>query len=544
MCLLRRSILLLIVSLVVCISILPKSIVKADSDYDDSPASSPLQQGALQDLDREGVVESPGAYIVIAYNDLGMHCTNEDHSVLSILPPYNTLVAQVIQRGEEPRIITQGIVVEYRLLQNTTCQGINFWDYTGELFGESLPFCTGLTGKTLVGTMELEGDRFIARGLPLTPFDDDGSFNPYPIVEVVVKDAQTGAILARTTTVAPVSHEMNCQKCHGGNGGQDTMLNILRKHDEKEGTRLVNHTPVLCQSCHADPALQMEGTPGVPSFSLAMHGKHAKVAPQPGCYDCHPGPVTKCLRTAIEGMQNCESCHGSLQEMATSLRNGRRPWLDEPKCSNCHQGLEMDTGTRLYRDAKGHHGVYCATCHYEPHAWWPSLLAKDNRQVTLLQGKPGPLGKSCLVCHTALPDEPGPHGLAPSSGTGVLNIVPSSPLEGSNLLGSPLTSSRVRIPVRKNRKIVLMPEMLVPEERLGERVSLYYMICSTTNSWCSDIVPLGKVTLGHTVLFPIIENPTSITGVPAGVYRIYIGFSSLPDFSDLFYSVYEIELLN
>ncbi|OAQ20905.1 cytochrome c3 family protein [Thermosulfurimonas dismutans] len=155
----------------------------------------------------------------------------------------------------------------------------------------------------------------------------------------------------------------------------------------------------------------ISGIPGLPNLSLAMHGKHAQVNPQPGCYDCHPGPVTKCLRTELEGMQDCEKCHGTLVEMAESLRNGRRPWLEEPKCADCHRGQEIDTGTTLYRNAKGHHGIYCATCHYSPHAWWPSKLDRDNEQVINLQGKAKPLGSgSCLVCHTSIPDGSGPHG--------------------------------------------------------------------------------------------------------------------------------------
>ncbi|OCC14842.1 Cytochrome c family protein [Dissulfuribacter thermophilus] len=352
-------------------------------------------------------------YIVVAYNDLGMHCMNQDHSILSLLPPYNTLVAQVIKRGEDPEIISNGVTLEYRLLENTTCQGSNFWDYVFDLFGKDIPFCTGLTGNSLQGQMELRGDRFFAEGIPVTPFNDDGSFNPYPLAEVVAKDAATGQVLASTQTVIPISYEMNCQKCHGGTGGSDTMTTILKLHDQKEGTSLATNTPVLCQDCHADPALNAKGVSGIPNLSLATHGKHAGVSPQPTCYDCHPGPQTQCLRTDIEGMQTCENCHGTLEQMAQGLRNGRTPWLEEPKCSQCHQGSEIDTGNELYRNAKGHHGVYCETCHYEPHAWWPSKLDRDNQQAITLQGGTGPLGSvSCLACHTSVPDgDEGPHGL-------------------------------------------------------------------------------------------------------------------------------------
>ena len=43
-----------------------------------------------------------GRYVVIAWNDLGMHCMDPSFEDFSVLPPYNNLVAQVVRRGEEP----------------------------------------------------------------------------------------------------------------------------------------------------------------------------------------------------------------------------------------------------------------------------------------------------------------------------------------------------------------------------------------------------------------------------------------------------------
>ena len=41
-------------------------------------------------------------YQVVAINDLGMHCGDLDTRVSSILPPFQVLLAQVIQKGAEP----------------------------------------------------------------------------------------------------------------------------------------------------------------------------------------------------------------------------------------------------------------------------------------------------------------------------------------------------------------------------------------------------------------------------------------------------------
>jgi hypothetical protein len=45
-------------------------------------------------------------YRVLAANDLGMHCADQDDQIFSILPPFNVLHAQVIRRGSDPDLVT------------------------------------------------------------------------------------------------------------------------------------------------------------------------------------------------------------------------------------------------------------------------------------------------------------------------------------------------------------------------------------------------------------------------------------------------------
>ena len=81
-----------------------------------------------------------GDYIVLAWNDLGMHCYNRDFQDLAVLPPYNNLWAQVIKRGDPPQIVTTGITVTYVFTDNTYSVGkSNFWTYAQQLFGVTLP---------------------------------------------------------------------------------------------------------------------------------------------------------------------------------------------------------------------------------------------------------------------------------------------------------------------------------------------------------------------------------------------------------------------
>jgi hypothetical protein len=44
-------------------------------------------------------------HAIVAINDLGMHCGDLDTRISSILPPFQVLLAQVIQKGEEPELL-------------------------------------------------------------------------------------------------------------------------------------------------------------------------------------------------------------------------------------------------------------------------------------------------------------------------------------------------------------------------------------------------------------------------------------------------------
>lgn len=56
---------------------------------------------------------------VLAVNDLGMHCADLDHRVVSILPPFNSLHAQVVRRGFLPQILLdQDVNVYYSAIYN------------------------------------------------------------------------------------------------------------------------------------------------------------------------------------------------------------------------------------------------------------------------------------------------------------------------------------------------------------------------------------------------------------------------------------------
>ena len=92
-----------------------------------------------------------GGATILGWNNLGMHCMDSDYSVFSILPPYNTIEAQLIVNG---KLVTNGAgyTVTYQAVADPTGSinkssiGKGNWlQYAPQLFGavagdQGLPF--------------------------------------------------------------------------------------------------------------------------------------------------------------------------------------------------------------------------------------------------------------------------------------------------------------------------------------------------------------------------------------------------------------------
>lgn len=375
-------------------------------------------------------------YIVIGWNDLGMHCSNEDFSQAVILPPYNNVRAQVILRGDSltlPQVVTAGLRVAYSIPGNTYSVGkTNFWDYEDQLFGVSLPPNIGLTGAGLAGDMEARENFFVVEGVPITPYTDANLVTEDPF-QLGLLQLYNGSdqLLASTQPVVPVSNEINCVS----SGCHSSVQAILNQHDN-EGGFDPNNTPILCATCHASNALGAPGHPGVPSLSEAVHKKHGERTND--CYKCHPGPNTQCLRDVMKTEHGfvCQTCHGSVTQVGESISSGRRPWFDEPSCgaAQCHGSTFAEEPGKLFRESRGHGGLFCSACHGEPHAIAPSGNARDNVQNTALQGHAGTLS-DCTVCHGVTPTGAGPHGIIASGpcctgSRGDIHVVPDCNADG------------------------------------------------------------------------------------------------------------------
>jgi hypothetical protein len=365
-------------------------------------------------------------WTVLGWNDLGMHCMDSDYSVFSILPPFNNVRAQVIDPAGHLVNNGGGIHLSYEAvadpdgsINSTSIGKTGFWSYTQPLFGLSLAPDHGLAGCNMPGAanlaqpMSFDGDRqwFGAEGVPITPYDDAGRKNPYPLMRLVVRDA-LGTQLAATSVVLPVSDEMDCSKCHASNTvaaaqpaagwvndpnpARDFRLNILRLHDDRESGNTVyisalnqlglnpaglypsvqsSGLPVLCAACHGSNALPGTGLAGISALTSAMHLLHATTrdpdngltldssANRSACYSCHPGSATKCLRGAMGAAiasdgsmaMQCQSCHGNMSQVGAASRVG---WLQQPSCQNCHTGTAVENaGLIRYANAYTDAGI-------------------------------------------------------------------------------------------------------------------------------------------------------------------------------------------
>ena len=277
-------------------------------------------------------------YTLLAWNDLGMHCMDgKDFSVFSILPPYNNLNAQlIIKDGTTNKHVVSGVTITYTaaasldnkynttsMLTNANNPKTNFWDYVKKLFNTTLANDTGLTGNKVPSsvseklTYNMAHNWWEATGIPLTPYNDDGTKNYYPMVNVTAKDA-SGKVLATTKVVLPISDEMDCKACHGSTSNyalakpsagwendadaeKDFKYNILKLHDQKFPTAVSDNqtalktagytgyndaglyqsakdgNPTLCATCHASNALPGTGIAGIKPLTEALHALHAKV---------------------------------------------------------------------------------------------------------------------------------------------------------------------------------------------------------------------------------------------------------------------------
>ncbi len=336
---------------------------------------------------------------VLGWNNLGMHCIDSDYSVFSILPPYNTIEAQLIVGG---LLVTNGgYTVTYQAVAdptgsfNSTSAGKgNFYSFVFPLYGANLPVNAGLLNWGMPGLNNTpQGMLFEqtntpvpplpgvttpvnwwrAEGIPLSPYDDALKKNPYPLMLLVARDAGNN-ILATNQIVLPISDEMDCRACHAsgtqtaaeplagwvwdGLPERDFRLNILRLHDERQFSQspglyqaalaargfnpqglyrnvTADGKPVLCAACHADVALNILNS-------------YSNIPPfTASMHGFHAHVVDPTSNTTLDNLANrsaCYRCHpGSTTRCLRGAMGGAiaADGSMEMQCQSCHGNMSL-----------------------------------------------------------------------------------------------------------------------------------------------------------------------------------------------------------
>lgn len=347
-----------------------------------------------------------GTWTVIGWNNLGMHCMDDDYSIFSILPPYNTIDSQVIDNNGILVKSGSGVTVTYEGVAdpdgsiNTTSAGkTNFWAFVQPLYtgNVAVPVNEGLAGNAMPGATNTPQPTawgssmnwFEGLGIPIIPIDDQGLPNSYPMMRLVARDALNN-VLATTDIVLPVSSEMNCRACHLSTSGtaampaggwvndpdpkRDYRLNVLRLHDEKfaalpayigalaangynsaglYATVVQDGRPILCAQCHSSEALGTASYPGVPSLTQSVHSRHATVI----------NPANGIQMDAATNRSACYQCHPGAVTRCLRGAMGSAVAADgsmEMQCQSCH-------GTMSQVGASTRTGWFdeptCQSCH-------------------------------------------------------------------------------------------------------------------------------------------------------------------------------------
>ncbi len=396
-------------------------------------------------------------YVLAAWATDGMATMSDCDASFSMAPPGVRVRAQLFRRDDTPEIITDDVTLNYRLENGyaTPEEHSRFWEFARAAFGFDVDAGIGVAfggaaGDPLSGTLRLEGDNraFVAEGLAVLPYGNDGKVNPYPLLTVEARDG-AGELLATTQVAVPVSTEWGCRNCHDGEWrvqdemgiSQQTARNVLVAHDKINRTDLVARAaggnPVLCQSCHGSVRTGTSGNPNLVGFSAAIHGWHANYLGERGdqsCTSCHPAgsdTFTQGFRGVHSAMGlTCVNCHGTLEDHALGLLTyemkqgkqgvgrlmtylkpraaesfdtvqARAPWVSEPDCGACHDYFskpepdasaahKWTSGDRaeLYSERLDDMGaVMCQACHGSTHALYPAENAygEDRNNILPLQ---------------------------------------------------------------------------------------------------------------------------------------------------------------
>jgi hypothetical protein len=337
-------------------------------------------------------------YKVLAWNDLGMHCACPGAETFLILPPFNTIRAQVFQYGpNDPVVVSSGVNVTYSMLDNNENDNYlintdpyykNIIAFSPKMFPGYQPVVNGkivsISGAGLAGNMTYNATpkAYEVVGVPAFPVptgtssdvmnDPFSTSNPKrtPYLTAQIKVTNTaGTVLATTNTTVPVAFG-GCCPCHlklasanGYTADPRGSFNYMGKlHATKASTgrtaskidfSLIDPDgdgiggPIRCSVCHWDPAMGETAAPGL-----------AKVWPN---YKILAGAGFTSADVKVSQYSFSDVLHSFHSQSSVVLTQFDANIAKN--CYNCHPGNMTGDSFNCYRGAMKSASIYCFDCH-------------------------------------------------------------------------------------------------------------------------------------------------------------------------------------
>ena len=337
------------------------------------------------------VITSPN-FTILASNDLGMHCACPSFDTFMLLPPFNTLRAQVIKKGS-PSLLGSSTQykLNYSIVENTDAvlkadPYFKSWiNNAPKIFPGFQPLTAdgriqSITGATLSGTMDLNttGTTWFEKvGIPAYPVTTNTAADimtdplggpkrtPYLTGHLELVDTTAGnKVVASDDVTVPVAFG-GCCNCHlkvaqaygktatpadsfatmGMLHAKSNRIDFAKLDPDGDGVA----GPIRCSVCHWDPAM---GEAKAPGFSATYPN-----------YKILPGATFTAADVRTSTRSFSDVLHRYHTQSSAVLASYDANIAKN--CYDCHPG----NGANCYRDTHtskknaGGQPIWCTDCH-------------------------------------------------------------------------------------------------------------------------------------------------------------------------------------
>jgi hypothetical protein len=382
----------------------------------------PAQPEAIEQAAAPGGGTTTPTFKILASNDLGMHCACPSFSTFMLLPPYNTLRAQVFQTGGTDPVLlgaSSQYKVTYSVLENTDAAMkadsyfANWIQNAPKIFPGFQPVradgrVQGLTGATFSGDMELKTTGtttfFEKAGIPAYPVVTNTASDimtdplggpkrtPYLTGRIQVVETATSRVVATDDVTVPVAFG-GCCNCHiklaGQYGkpqtaaGSFATMGMLHARTSKIDFSLLDPDgdgvagPIRCSTCHWDPAMGESRAPGFaatyPGYKILAGATFTAADVRTSQYSFSDvlhryHAQSSAVLTGYDAniAKNCYDCHpgngvNCYRDTHTQKTNsaGQPLW-----CTDCHGDLNQRIAQKQMANPWSYQTLpTCAQCH-------------------------------------------------------------------------------------------------------------------------------------------------------------------------------------